>query len=216
MPRTSPENIGRHLQHARAAGLMPLFEAACRRHGVALPVALAVASRETLIGQRPPLTAAWVSPNGDDVGVMQINRRAHAAFVRSHRNDDHAANINYGVQYLRGLLNQYRGNVVSAAAAYNAGPGNVNRALRAGRSADSVTTGRDYGTDVVYRAGVIAQQLGGTASGSTGGGAGPRVSWGTAAMAAGAVSVLFDPTLGALSGLGLGLLAKAQADGRIS
>src|SRR5690606_21345924 len=38
-----------------------------------------------------------------------------------------------------------------AASAYNAGLGAVPRALKAGRSADSATTGRDYGSDVMSR-----------------------------------------------------------------
>lgn len=214
MARTTSAALSQHLQHARAAGWLALFEASCRRHGVPLAYALAIASRETHIGQRPPLNAAWTNADGSDRGIMQINATAHPAYSRTHRADDHRANIDYGVGYLKGLLARYNGNAVAAAAAYNAGHGNVNRALRAGRSADSVTTGRDYGTDVVWRAGVIAEQLGGGALPSTAGGV--RISWGTVGMAAGAVAVLFDPTLGAVSGLGLGLLAKAQADGHIS
>src|SRR5690606_10140450 len=38
-----------------------------------------------------------------------------------------------------------------AASAYNAGLSAVQRALKAGKSADSVTTGRDYGSDVMSR-----------------------------------------------------------------
>src|SRR5690606_368556 len=38
-----------------------------------------------------------------------------------------------------------------AASAYNAALGAVQRALRAGKAADSVTTGRDYGSDVMSR-----------------------------------------------------------------
>jgi hypothetical protein len=41
--------------------------------------------------------------------------------------------------------------VARAAAAYNAGPGNVDRAIAAGHSADSVTAGGDYGSDVAGR-----------------------------------------------------------------
>lgn len=211
--RVSPDTLRQHVEHARRSGLLPLFEASCRRHGVALALALALASRESHIGQRPPLTSAWASANGEDVGVMQLNRRAHPVFTSSHRNDDHAANIEYGVRYLASLLRRFPRNAAAAVAAYNAGPGRVNSAVRAGRSPDSVTTGGDYAADVLERAASIG---GRTTSAARGASPGPALSWGTVGMVAGAVGVLLDPTLGALSGLGLGVLAKAQADGRLA
>lgn len=53
------------------------------------------------------------------------------------------------VAFLDPLLQQFQGNHLAAFAAYNAGAGAVQTALRAGRSPDSVTTGGYYGSDVM-------------------------------------------------------------------
>ena len=53
------------------------------------------------------------------------------------------------VAFLDPLLKQFAGNHLAAFAAYNAGAGAVQNALRAGRSPDSVTTGGNYGSDVM-------------------------------------------------------------------
>ena len=93
---------------------------------------------------------------------MQINRSAHPGFFAQHDWRDPAANLDYGASVIAGDLKHYDGDVARAAAAYNAGPGNVDRALRAGHSADSVTTGGDYGTDVARRYQHFRALLGGT------------------------------------------------------
>jgi hypothetical protein len=51
--------------------------------------------------------------------------------------------------FLDPLLKQFAGNHLAAFAAYNAGAGAVQNALRAGRSPDSVTAGGNYGSDVM-------------------------------------------------------------------
>ena len=89
--------------------------------------------------------------NGNDFGLMQINRAAHPDFFVHHDWRDPAANIDYGAGVIATDLRHYDGSVTRAAAAYNAGPGNVDRALAAGHSADSVTAGSDYGSDVARR-----------------------------------------------------------------
>ncbi len=55
------------------------------------------------------------------------------------------------VAFLEPLLQQFSGNHAAAFAAYNAGAGAVQNALRAGRSPDSVTTDGNYGSDVMNR-----------------------------------------------------------------
>jgi hypothetical protein len=132
--------------------LLPAVERAAERHHVSPALILALMDRETgdprrigFGGRDPAVT------NGNDFGLMQINRAAHPAFFRDHDWRDPAANIDYGASVIAGTLRHYDGNVTEAAAAYNAGPGNVDRALAAGRSADSATTGGDYGSDVARR-----------------------------------------------------------------
>jgi Transglycosylase SLT domain len=134
------------------AALLPLVQRSATKHHVSPALLLAIMDRETgdphrigFGGRNPAVT------NGNDFGLMQINRSAHPGFFAQHDWRDPAANIDYGAGVLAADLKHYHGDVVRAAAAYNAGPGNVDRALAAGRSADSVTTGGDYGSDVARR-----------------------------------------------------------------
>lgn len=145
-----------HLATATRLGLMPHFVASSARNGVPLHVLLGVASRETHCGALIERTG-WRGDAGHGRGVMQIDDRAHPAFVTSHRDDDHAANIEYGAAYLASLARTFGGYTKAALAAYNAGPGNVQQAVAAGRDPDSVTTGRDYGADVLSRATAFAE-----------------------------------------------------------
>lgn len=146
-PRTNTANLP-----AQYRRLMPEIERAAERHHVSPAMIMAIMDRETgdprrigFGGRNPEIT------NGNDFGLMQINRSAHPGFFANHDWRDPAANIDYGASVLRDNLRHYDGNLERAAAAYNAGPGNVDRALAGGRSADSVTTGGDYGSDVVRR-----------------------------------------------------------------
>jgi hypothetical protein len=160
--RKDPGTPGTHAQPAPAGApkdlpaqyrtLLPLVEKSARKHHVPPALLLAIMDRETGdpkkigYGGRDP-----AATNGNDFGLMQINRSAHPDFFRAHDWKDPAANIDYGASVIAGDLTHYGGNVAEAAAAYNAGPGNVDRALHAGRGADSVTTGGDYGSDVARR-----------------------------------------------------------------
>lgn len=146
-PAAAPQDLPSQYQK-----LLPLVERSAARHHVSPALLLAIMDRETGdphqigFGGRDP-----AATNGNDFGLMQINRAAHPEFFRTHDWKDPAANIDYGASVIAGDLTHYDGNVAEAAAAYNAGPGNVDRALRAGRSADSATTGGDYGSDVARR-----------------------------------------------------------------
>jgi soluble lytic murein transglycosylase-like protein len=132
--------------------LLPHVWRAAERHDVSPALLLAIIDRETgdpdrigFGGRNPSIT------NGNDFGLMQINRAAHPAFFRHHDWRDPAQNVDYGASVIAENLERYRGDVATAAAAYNAGPTAVDEALAAGRSADSVTTGGDYGSDVRRR-----------------------------------------------------------------
>jgi hypothetical protein len=148
-PETVPVPAALPAQYRR---LLPLVQESAARHHVSPALLLAIMDRETgdphgigYGGRNPAAT------NGDDFGLMQINRSAHPDFFAHHDWRDPAANIDYGATVIAGDLRHYDGDVGRAAAAYNAGPGAVDRALAAGRGADSVTTGGDYGSDVARR-----------------------------------------------------------------
>jgi soluble lytic murein transglycosylase-like protein len=103
----------------RKDSLMPLVRAAARTHG--LPEALLQAVVETESGFDP----AAVSPKGA-LGLMQLMpQTARALQVRDAR--DPAANIDGGARYLKELLSRFRNDLALALAAYNAGPGAVER-----------------------------------------------------------------------------------------
>jgi hypothetical protein len=68
------------------------------------------------------------SYNGASYGIFQINE-IHKDFFAKNNWKDPRANITYGAQYLKQMLDRY-GDPVAAAMAYNAGPGNYDAYLR--------------------------------------------------------------------------------------
>lgn len=82
--------------------------------------------------QLEPATAMFLARRSDGIG-FQVADLAHPA-----------VNIAYGSYYLRYLLDEYRGNVVEALAAYNGGETNVDRWLAQARQ-----RGRTFGVSQI-------------------------------------------------------------------
>lgn len=107
--------------------------AAARQAGVASALVLAVTVRESAGDP------AAVSPRGAR-GLMQL-MPGTAAEVGVSDADDPAQNLRGGARYLARMLDRYEGDLDLALAAYNAGPGAVDRA---GRRVPPYPETRDY------------------------------------------------------------------------
>ena len=130
----------------KAEGWLPFFAAASIKENIPLEILLAVASRETncknLIGD-----------HGHGHGICQIDDRWHKDFLDKHNNGlDPESNINYAATLLASNLRSSKGDLFMAVAGYNAGLGNVRKAINQGHSAEFYTTGKDYASDVLNRA----------------------------------------------------------------
>lgn len=179
---TFPRNMGSlivELKAARAYG--PFIESAANVASVDVAIILGIGSRESGWGTalRPPGPAGtgdfirrstvrqWrvgpLPPDGGGFGrgLMQIDFDAHE-FARVGPWRDPQSNIAYGASVLadcrRHMHRKYPGlgrleHLRWSLAAYNCGPGNVDDAVGAGRDADYFTHGRNYGKDVLNRAG---------------------------------------------------------------
>lgn len=98
---------------------------------------------------------------GHGRGLMQIDDRAHPAFIATGKWKDATENIRYGCGVLADNRKFFEGRLSGTStlllratvAAYNAGAGNVKAAINAGRDVDVFTAGGDYSQDVLNRAG---------------------------------------------------------------
>ncbi len=139
------------------------IEKSAGQAGVAPSVICGIGSRESEWGLSTALDKPGPGGKGDHGhgrGLMQIDDRSHE-FARTGKWDDAEANILYAAKVLnssRAYITKrfsLQGNALLRAvlAAYNCGPGNVAKALTKGRDIDYYTAGRDYGKNVLERAG---------------------------------------------------------------
>jgi len=137
------------LEHARHEGMSPFT-----LYGI---LEIESKSGEALTPPGPGGTNA----TGYDLGLMQINRSAHAAWVAVNSWWEPDVNIAKGANVLADAFRYFRNKgltddaqlVRASLAAYNAGPSRVWEAIQAGADPDSVTSSGVYSQLVVGVAG---------------------------------------------------------------
>jgi soluble lytic murein transglycosylase-like protein len=115
----SPAGAPRTAGAQRREQFAPIVRAAAQAHG--LPEALL----QALIEVESGFDAAAVSPKGA-IGLMQLMPQT-ARLLRVRDARDPAANVDGGARYLKELLARHGDDLALALAAYNAGPGAVQR-----------------------------------------------------------------------------------------
>lgn len=138
------------------------IEEGAKRYGLAISIVGAVGSRESHWGLilKPP-GPGGTGDYGHGRGLMQIDDRAHGAFINSGKWTDPRENILYGCKVLadshafmeRRTNLQGKELLRAALAGYNAGPGNALKAWRDRHDLDYFSANRNYSKDVLDRAG---------------------------------------------------------------
>lgn len=142
----------------------PYIEQAAARYSWLKPSVIAgIGSRESGWGRLlSPPGPGGTGDGGHGRGLMQIDDRFHQTFISTGQWRNPKSNIDYGIDqvlsrsyaYLDQNTNLQGTDLLRGAiAAYNAGLGNVTKALSQGRDVDYYTTGQDYSWDVLNRAG---------------------------------------------------------------
>jgi len=116
--------------------------------GVPPPIALAVATRESGIMQWYANGKLVIGDNGKSIGIFQIQQASAPGYDLT----DPLQNIEAGVKFLAKMNSKY-GDWWTALAAYNWGPGNVDKAIARGLPPSSWPSA-GYATQLLGAAGV--------------------------------------------------------------
>lgn len=143
--RISPADLSVQFERARKA--YPVIRQTETKYHLPTYFLFAIGSRETNLTNE-------VGDHGHGHGMFQLDDRSHT--IPPGFDHDVNAQAEYAGKMLRGLLDHYQAKgyqkrYQAAAAAYNSGTGNVDWAISHGQDPSSVTTGNDYGIDVVDR-----------------------------------------------------------------
>jgi soluble lytic murein transglycosylase-like protein len=147
---------------SRARQYAPLLLKHARHEGMSPFTLYGILETESKSGEAlTPPGPGGTNASGLDLGLMQINRGAHAAWVAANPWWDPDTNIGKGANVLADAFRYFRGKgltddaqlVHASLAAYNAGPSRVWEAIQAGADPDTVTSSGVYSQLVIEVAG---------------------------------------------------------------